>query len=282
MCMKDDSADSARREFLAGSVGIAVAGLATSAVAQSQTPGPPPPTRVLDSTDVVHGPVVFSHNGKPSLDGYLARPKAAGRYPPIIVIAGNRITEEYIPNTCAALALAGFVGLAPNLYHIVPDTAQTNAEIAAASAAHDEDDVLEDMIAGMDYLRTQAFVDSRAFGALGFCFGGKMALKLGSRAREIDAVVAFHPGPTVPSADIARLSVPVQIHSGTIDKAVPIEVIRDLEARLKAKRTPVDLHIYEGADHGFLAYTRPQRYNPAAGQLAWKRTISFLKSKLVR
>lgn len=70
-----------------------------------------PETRVLDDPKVQHGRVTFKHNGAATIDGYLARPKAEGIYPAVLVIAGNKISEEYIPNTCAALALAGFVGL---------------------------------------------------------------------------------------------------------------------------------------------------------------------------
>jgi hypothetical protein len=49
---------------------------------------------------------MFRHNGADSIGGFLARPKAEGVYPAVLVIAGNKITEEYIPNTCAALAVA--------------------------------------------------------------------------------------------------------------------------------------------------------------------------------
>ena len=83
---------------------------------------------MLDDPTVQHGRVVFKHNGVQTIDGYLARPKAEGVYPAVLVIAGNRITEEYIPNTCAALALAGFVGLAPNIFHALPDAARTPEE----------------------------------------------------------------------------------------------------------------------------------------------------------
>ncbi|HST35161.1 MAG TPA: dienelactone hydrolase family protein, partial [Allosphingosinicella sp.] len=79
-----------------------------------------------------------------------------------------------------------------------------------------------------------------------------------------------------------RLSVPVQIHCGTADGNVPVEQIRALEAMLTAQHTPTELHLYEGADHGFLAYTRPPRYNPVAGALSWQRTTAFLDRTLRR
>src|SRR6185436_18495216 len=135
---------------------------------------PPPPTRVLDDPKIQHGRVMFKHNGTDSIGGFLARPKAEGVYPAVLVIAGNRITEEYIPNTCAALAVAGFVELAPNIFHTLPDTARTPAESRAATINHIDSDVLEDVDMGADFLRGQSFVKRDTMGVLGFCYGGRM------------------------------------------------------------------------------------------------------------
>src|ERR1044072_2888734 len=138
----------------------------------------------------------------------------------------------------------------------------------AAGANDSESDVLNDLQSGIEYLRAQPFVRKTGFGALGFCYGGRMAMLLGARSRDVDAVVAYHPGP-VTAEEVARLSVPVQIHCGTADRNVPLAQIHALEAMLRAQHTPVDLHLYDGADHGFLAYTRPPRYQPVAGALSW-------------
>lgn len=280
MCFSD-KCDKSRRKFLkdtATTALVTLAAIENGAFGQEQTKQPE--TRVLDDPRVEHGKVMFKHNGANTIDGYLARPKAEGKYPAVLVIAGNRITEEYIPNTCAALALAGFVGLAPNVFHILPDSAQTIPEMEKAVADHTDDDVVQDVYAGIDYLRTQAFVKKSGLGVVGFCKGGKIAMILGSRLREVDAVVPFHPGPPVTAEQIVRLRSPVQIHCGTADRNVPISQIRELEKMLKAQSTPTEVFLYEGADHGFLAYTRPPRYNPAAGKLAWERTVKFLQRNL--
>jgi carboxymethylenebutenolidase len=283
MCSSDDGwgPEVARRAFLAGSAGLAMTGIAGRALGQSPAPASPPapPTRVLDDPRAIHGPVTFTHNGQPGIGGYLARPRAEGAYPAVVVIAGNRISEEYIPNTCAALALAGFVGLAPDIFHILPDSAQTLEAMRAAGANHNDSDVVNDVQAGIEFLRAQGFVRHGGIGALGFCYGGRIAMLLGARSREVDAVVAYHPGP-VTREEIARLSMPVQIHCGTADRNVSVAQIRALESMLRAQHTPVEVHLYEGADHGFLAYTRPPRYDPVAGALSWQRTIAFLAAKL--
>jgi carboxymethylenebutenolidase len=146
----------------------------------------PPPTRVLDDPAIVHGLVRFRHNGVDTIDGYLARPKGDGRHPAVLVIAGNKISEEYIPNTCAALALAGMVGLAPNVQHPLPESARTNEEYAKYLRNHRESDRLDDIQSGASYFRTQPFVTSGPFGIMGFCRGGRDAPLFGARSREVE------------------------------------------------------------------------------------------------
>jgi carboxymethylenebutenolidase len=274
MCLDSDCGGLGRRDFLLA--GAALAGLGTVTGQDAK----PPPTRVLDDPGARHGRVVFQHNGHDTIDGYLARPRADGTYPAVLVVAGNRITEEYIPNTCAALALAGFVGLAPNVFHPLPDTARTPEEYDRFLSRHTELDRLDDLQAGASYLRAQPFVSSGGMGALGFCRGGREAVLFGARSREVDCVVAFHAAPVRP-AEIARLPVPVQAHHGTADRSVPHTVTLELEKVLRAQKTPVEVFLYEGADHGFLAYTRPF-YRPDEAQLAWKRAVEFLDRHLKR
>jgi carboxymethylenebutenolidase len=234
---------------------------------------------VLDDSRVQHGRVVFKHNGMDTIDGYLARPKAEGVYPAVLVIAGNKISEEYIPNTCAALALAGFVGLAPDIFHPLPDNTPNNNEAYSKYLAnHTESDRLDDVQAGVSYLRAQPFVSTGGMGVIGFCMGGRMAMLFGARLREIDAVVPFHPAP-MKAHEVARLKVPVQIHHGTADQSVAMTETQKTEKTLKVQGTPVEVFLYEGADHGFLAYTRPF-YKPDAAKLAWTRATQFLHKNL--
>jgi len=280
MCTNDEC-DESRRIFLT-TAATAVVGLTVPKLS-GQTKYPHDEkviTRVLDDPAITHGPVMFQHARRDFIGGYLARPKAEGSYPAVIVIAGNVITEEYIPNTCAALAVAGYVGLAPNIFHTVPETARTPEERRAASMGHSDSDALLDINSGIDYLRKQPFTKLGGMGVVGFCYGGKLAMMLGSRSREIDAVVPYHPGPAT-NEEIPRLKGPVLIHQGTADRALPKGQTEELEKRLKARKVPVEVFWYEGADHGFLAYTRPF-YKPDYAKLSWERTIAFLNKHLKR
>jgi carboxymethylenebutenolidase len=175
--------------------------------------------------------------------------------------------------------VAGFVGLAPNVFHPIPEgTPNTNDAYAKYIADHTDLDRLDDVQVGASYLRAQPFVDPGGMGVIGFCSGGRLALLHGARSREVDAVVAFHPAP-MKERECARLKVPVQVHHGTADQAVSHERTRELEKVLRAQKTPVEVFLYENLDHGFLAYTRPY-YAPEAAKLAWERTVEFLGQHL--
>ena len=282
MCMQDDCEQYQlnRRTFLGGSAGSLVSLAASRVGPVSSEHQASPETRILDSPElrnIERGRVLFKSDGK-EIDGYLARPKAAGKCPAVLVLAGNRITEEYIPNTCAALALAGYVGFTPNNYHAVPDSAKTVAQINKALERWTEDDYMRDCLEAVMYLGSRPFVDPERIAVLGFCVGGRRAFLTGARSKNIRAVVAFHPGKTT-AEEVAKLKVPVQIHHGTQDRSVSIDASRVLEKAFRRRGTPVELFAYEKADHGFLAYTRPQ-YDPSSAKLAWKRTVEFLDRNL--
>jgi carboxymethylenebutenolidase len=267
-----------RRDFLKAGA-ASVAGFA----ALGAGAGEQPPTRVLDDPRVEHGNVMFKHAGKETFDGYLARPKASGTFSGVLVIPGNLITEEYIPNACAALALAGFVGLAPNIFHPLPanwpDTKFDGRREYIKD--HNDYDILEDIQVAADYLKTLPCVKDGGFGMVGFCYGGWISLQMAARSREVRAVVAYHPGiGTIPDPHLLnQVRAPVQLHQGTADQSIDPKSAIKLRDIFKAHHVPVELFMYKGADHGFTAYTR-DTYRPDYAKLAWSRTTEFLSKYL--
>jgi carboxymethylenebutenolidase len=286
MCI-DDDCDKGRRSFLTGATGAVVGFAASKTIFAQANQYQNAITRVLDDPTITHGPVMFQHQKRDIIGGYLARPKAEGKYPTVIVIAGSVISEEYIPNTCAALAVAGFVGLAPNIFHPPIGSPQRLDSQRDDYAGHSDNDALIDINIGIDYLRRQPSVKQEGefpfsrldgLGVVGFCYGGRLALLLGARVTDVDAVVAYHPGPFNP-VEMKRLKAPVLVHQGTADHSLPEGQTATLIKNLKAHKIPTEVYWYEGADHGFLAYTRPT-YKPDAAKLSWDRTIAFLKKNL--
>jgi carboxymethylenebutenolidase len=285
-----------RRGFLCGAA-AAVAGVSVlGSIALSQQPKE---ARAIDNPLITHGKVEFK-SGDHMVDGYLARPKKKGRYPAVIVLPGNWITEPYIPETTAMLAEGGFVGMVVNTFYLFPKRAtfEESRQIPWEETQKilreqiTDELIYRDTQAGVEFLKSQPFVKKGKQGVMGFCFGGRNALLFAARSRDIGAVVPFYapvvalPGvsreerPKQPlDADVVKqIGVPVQGHYGTKDKAVELAPVKQFEQALRAQGTPVEIYTYE-AEHGFFAYNRPT-YRPDDARLAKERMLAFFKKHL--
>lgn len=255
--------------------------------------------RALDDPNITHGKVEF-RSGDHTVDGYLARPRKKGRYPAVVVLPGNWITEPYIPETVAMLAQGGFVGMVVNTFYLFPkrptfeESRQVPWEETQKILREQITDELiyRDTQAGVDFLKSQSFVKKGKLGITGFCFGGRNALLFAARSADIGAVVPFY-GPVVPipgvtreerpkqplDADVVRaIRAPVQGHYGTKDRSVELAPVRQFEQALKAQGTFVEIYTYE-AEHGFFAYNRPT-YRHDDAQLARDRMLAFFRKHL--
>ena len=289
-----EAAGPERRSFLTG-VSLAVSGavLGGDAAAQ-QTPQPPSPA--LDDPSVVQGMVSF-RSGTATLQGYLARPKAAGRYRSVVVLHGDfglPLVDRY---TAAVLAQNGFASLALQRFSRYPElTVQDviksdRTDRRYLSRAFNQEE-LQDAQAAIDYLKSQSFVRRGGAGVVGFCGGGVQGLWLSTQSRDVKAVVTLYaptgesdqhqdPNDPKPSVlDLAKLmQAPVQGHYGTADPVTPLEDVRRFEQALQARDIPLETFFYEGAKHAFCNYERPN-YDAAACKLALSRMLTFLKSRL--
>lgn len=298
MCISDGCNDEEkgveRRSFLKGAA-IAIVGVAlgSEAVGQQQKLSEP---RALDDPNIAHGRVTFK-SGSETIDGYLARPKRKGRYPAVIVVPGNRMEEPYIPETAAMLAQGGFVGLAVNIYHLMPVSQNPQSSPTSASPQEQlnivankmpDELTMQDIQAGLNYLKLQPFVRRKHVGIMGFCSGGRYALMFTAQSKEIGAVVSFYGTLILPPIFnrkrtpfdvIKQIRVPVQGRYGTHDTNVPLADAKRFEKELRAQNTPVEIFSYE-TGHGFFAYNREEAYQPEAASLAKERTLAFFRRHL--
>jgi len=301
MCITDDCNDEGnqsngieRRTFLTGAT-AAVVGvtLASEGFAQPQQQ---PPTNALNDTNVIQGMVSFK-SGADVIQGYLARPRKAGRFRAVVVLHGSLHLPEDHRYTAAQLAQAGFVSLAVKRFSRLP--ALTMAELNRS----DREDrrylsntnnrmELHDAQAAINYLKSLSYVKRKGVGLVGFCGGGCQSVLLSTQSKDIDAVVAFYTPPVLleqyqaPNDRrpdlmniVGQISVPIQGHYGTADPAVPVADVRRFEEALRKQNTPVEFFYYEGANHAFCDYTR-RSYNPEAATLAKSRMMDFLKRQL--
>lgn len=300
MCVGDDcdEVDSGRRSFL-GNAAAAVVGVslaAPTATAQQQQQEIPTPLepKALDDPAVTHGAITFK-SGAITMQGYLARPKAVGRYRAVVIFSPNPGVTEDLRNMAAQLAQGGFIGMAVNPYSRAPGLTNNQAREQFdyyGSKAFDEQQ-RRDMLAGIDYLRRQPFFKRGPLGAVGFCGGARQALIFSALSKELAAVVGFY-GPPVLGPNyqapkgafkldimnvLDQIKVPVQCHYGAADPIIPLADVKRLERDLLAQGTPTEVFVYEGAAHAFYDYTRP-RFNPEAAKLARGRMMQFFKKHL--
>jgi carboxymethylenebutenolidase len=209
--------------------------------------------------------------------GYLVRPKADGARPGVVVIHENRGLNAHIEDVTRRLALEGFVALAPDLLSASggtpADADQAREMIGALAPATARGDA----VATVGYLKAFAGVGGRV-GAVGFCWGGALVGEMATADGGPRAVVAYY-GRPLPPERAAEVRCPLLLHYAGVDERVNAGVPA-FEAALRKAGKSFQLHTYEGVQHAFNNDTSEARYNRAAADLAWKRTVAFLHAEL--
>ena len=220
--------------------------------------------------------VSFPANGR-TAEGYVVLPPS-GRGPGLLVIQEWWGLVDHIMDLADRFAREGFVALAPDLYHgektKSPD--QAGKLLMALNIA----ETGKDLRGAAKYLHDQPAVQPKKVGVVGFCMGGQLAL-FGATAHPdlISAAVDFYGIHPKVSPDVSRLSGPVLAHFGKRDKSVPEEAANALVERIRSAGKSVEAYFYD-ADHAFFNDQRPEVHNRQASELAWRRTIEFLKRAL--
>ena len=207
--------------------------------------------------------------------GYLAAP-VGGKGPGVLVLHPWWGLNDTIREVCDRLAKEGFIACAPDLYH--GQVAVTIEEAEQLSSKLDAEGAKTDIAGAVKLLWERAGSEGQGLGVIGFSLGAYFALGLsGVEPERIRAVVLFYgtgPG-DYPQAKAAYLG-----HFAQVDDYEPESEVDGLEAALRTAGRPVTFHRYEGVGHWFFEPDRPDAYNPAAAQLAWERTVSFLRDTL--
>jgi carboxymethylenebutenolidase len=218
--------------------------------------------------------VQFPANGT-TTSAYLATP-AAGKGPGVIVVQEWWGLVQHIKNVCDRFAAEGFTALAPDLYHgktaSEPDSA--GKLFMALNIAQAE----KDLRAAATYLAGHS--STQKLGAVGFCMGGQLALFAGTVNPNVGAVVDFYGIHPNVKPDYTKLSGPVLGLFAEKDQFVTPQAARDVDAAIKKAGKQSEIHIYPNVDHAFFNDERPDVYNKAAAEDAWRRTLAFFRRHL--
>lgn len=219
--------------------------------------------------------VSFASNGA-TASGYLVRPKS-GSGPGVLVIQEWWGLDSGIKEMADRLAAAGFVALAPDLYH--GETTKSPDEAGKMMMALRIDEAEKELRGAVQYLAGHATVEPRKIGTIGFCMGGALSLFAASKNPEVDACVVFYGGHPNVKPDLPNLRAPVLGIYAEKDTFVSQDVVRQLDTDLKKLGKRHEFHTYPGVDHAFFNETG-KNYDAASASDAWRRAVEFLTREL--
>jgi carboxymethylenebutenolidase len=218
--------------------------------------------------------VDFPVNGRKAR-GYLSKPEE-GTGPGVLVIQEWWGLVEHIKSVADRFAAAGYVALAPDLYH--GESTKSPDEAGKLMMALSIDETEKDLRAASTYLLGES--SGKKLGIVGFCMGGQLALFAASKNPAIGACVDFYGIHPNVKPDYAAIQAPVLGLFAEKDPWVAPPVVKKLEADLKAAGVSTDFTIYPGVDHGFFNDTRKEVHDVAAATAAWSRVQEFFAKHL--
>ena len=269
-----------RRRFLDRAADLTLGGVSALAMAQSLMPSYAE-AELISFTDerikarYVDYPSPGGTSGE--MRGYLVQPSGERPFPAVLVIHENRGLNPYIEDVARRVAVAGFLALAPDGLSPIGGYPGNDDDGRAMQRSLDQLELREDMLNSARYLKSHSSSTGK-LGATGFCWGGGttnfLAVKLGS---DLNAGVPFY-GRAADSNDVVKIRAPLLIHYAEDDERV--NAMRpDYEAALKSNNVQYQMHTYAGTRHGFHNNSTP-RFDEAAAELAWNRTIAFFREHL--
>ena len=268
-----------RREFLDKAAVLTASGVTAVALLSSLSPDYALASQVDPDDDAIS--VGYKKYASPKgagvMLGYYVRPAVIShKLPAVVVIHENRGLNPYIEDVCRRLGIAGFIAFAPDALTPLGGYPGNDDEGRVLQRQRDRDEMAEDFVAAVKFLMRHPDCDGKV-GAVGFCFGGAMAMRLAIRVPELAAAVAFY-GRHPAADEAASIQAPLMLHHAGLDKRVNASWSA-FEAALKNSGREFINHDYADVNHGFHNDTTP-RYDGDAAELAWQRTIQFFMNHL--
>jgi carboxymethylenebutenolidase len=268
-----------KREFLDRAGKFALGGLTAAAVLSMMSPNYALAEQVsFNDPDILAEYVTYpSPNGNGTVRGYLVRPAGdPAKYPAVVVVHENRGLNPYIEDVARRLAKDGFVALAPDGLTSLGGYPGNDEEGKALQAKVDGTKLMNDFFAAVEWMMTHPLSTGRV-GIVGFCYGGGVANAAAVAYPELGAAVSFY-GMQPKASDVAKIEAPLLLHYAELDTRVT-GGWPEYEAALKAAGKTYAAYVYPGVNHGFHNDSTP-RYDKAAAELAWQRTIAHFTAHL--
>ena len=215
------------------------------------------------------------------VDGYLAEPARGAGAPGIVVIQEWWGLNDQIKGVADKLAGAGYRAFVPDLYRGKVALAANEAE-HLMNNLNFGDAAGQDVRGAVQHLKASG---SPKVAVTGFCMGGALTILSAVNVPELDAAVVWYGYPPLEYVDASRIKAPLMGHWAIDDVPFPIAKVADLEKMLEDAAVSFEFHRYN-AKHAFANETADSKnlpilkYDPAAAELAWRRTMEFLARHL--
>jgi carboxymethylenebutenolidase len=218
-----------------------------------------------------------SPKGGGNIKALLSKPiDTKGKLGGIIVVHENRGLNPYIEDVARRAALAGFISLAPDALTPLGGYPGNDDDGRTMQSKRDKGEMEEDFIDAFHYLKNHKDCNGK-IGVVGFCYGGGIANMMAVRVPELAAAVPFY-GSQPAAEAVPKIQAPLLLHYASLDTRITSGWPAYEEA-LKQNGKKYQAYIYDNVNHGFHNDTTP-RYDKAAAELAWKRTIDFFTENL--
>lgn len=229
---------------------------------------------------------IKGHNGD-TINAYFARPLGPGRFPGVVLVHHIPGWDEWYREVTRKFAHNGYAAICPNLYHREGQgTPEDVAAMVRAAGGVSDDQVVGDVVAGKDYLRSLPYATGKV-GIIGTCSGGRHAFLVACRSKGFDAAVDCWGGRVVMSKDeltsrqpvapidyTKDLTCPLLGIFGEDDQSPPPDQVAQHEEELKKHGKNYEFHMYPKAGHGFFYYDRPM-YRQEQAVDGWRKVFAF-------
>ena len=231
------------------------------------------PSAIIGQAGPLGGRDLHYMDGSSATTGYLAVPEGAGPFPSLVLIhEWNGLTDR-VRQLADNFAAEGYVTLAADLFQ---GQVGANAQENQALMAEAEPNVIANLDAAVNWLKSQSYVTGRV-GAMGWCYGGGVALSFGLDGTNHEATAIFYGRLVHDPAELAHMDHEVYGTFARLDQGPPPESVEAFEAALREVGIENDLHIYDDVNHGFwLRVDGEPDVRTAPALDAWQRLKAYL------
>jgi carboxymethylenebutenolidase len=268
-----------KREFLDRAGKYAVGGMTAATLLATLSPNYALAQQVeFTDPEIMPEYITFpSPQGHGEVRGYLVRPVGVdGPVPAVVVVHENRGLNPYIEDVARRVAKAGFIALAPDGLTSVGGYPGNDEQGRELQSQVDPEKLMNDFFAAIEFLMAHEETTGRV-GITGFCYGGGVANAAAVAYPELGAAVPFY-GRQAPIEEVARIQAPLLLHYAGLDERIN-EGWPAYEAALQQHGKVYEAYIYPDVNHGFHNDSTP-RYDAAAAELAWQRTVDWFRQHL--